>query len=620
MAISDTISSMRTNLQNAYSSLESKGAEIPENKNIENLSATIDGIQTGGGSGRYNVESWIKLATNTQELVITEPTGMMRNGGTIIIPPIDPPIITPPTVDTLITELDVTKPIHKVTALGVDIPLEPEPQPLDPVRVYKATRPSEWLNMHGTGTGENYDEMVEYFETHDNEIRLLFHLSNTKTNLLAFNCLISSAGGYNVSYTKLNGEVVSNDYTNQQIVELSLDYNDFGNEMTDGTRQVLIIIKPTNEGNYIRAFSKTAHSLKSSPAAFSNWQIVEFMGKATQIEDVRMGSSSASQAFRDIKYFSLFGENNIRSYATYMFAYCQSLICVTELYTALINNMINLFGYCRALKAIPLDFNTSNASRLDYAFYECFEIETLPEFDLSKCTNCIFLFRYCVNLKNIKLNNTYNVTNWQYCFSDCQSLMEAPDIDMAAATNINYMFQNTKRLQKLPNYSMPNLSTMSSFCLASRIEGFEILEGTPNNGVNAFERTFITKFSSLKNLNTSKLTNLSSFFIECNNLKDVEIDVSSVTSMTNIFDRCLSLKRLIVSAIDWAGVSFSINNCSLDYTALLELLGNLPTVTANPTITITNNIGSSQLAAEVAGGTPPVEYTTAVNNGWIIAV
>lgn len=46
MTISEVISSIQTNLDNAYAALSSKGAAIPTNKNIENLSVAINSIVT----------------------------------------------------------------------------------------------------------------------------------------------------------------------------------------------------------------------------------------------------------------------------------------------------------------------------------------------------------------------------------------------------------------------------------------------------------------------------------------------------------------------------------------------------------------------------------------------
>ena len=50
MSIANIIESMRTNLANAYSSIEARGAKMPEEKNLENLAATINTLPEGGGS------------------------------------------------------------------------------------------------------------------------------------------------------------------------------------------------------------------------------------------------------------------------------------------------------------------------------------------------------------------------------------------------------------------------------------------------------------------------------------------------------------------------------------------------------------------------------------------
>lgn len=61
MAISDTINSIKTHLNNAYASINSKGGAIPTNKNINNLSQAIDSIPQGTpepiieGTGKYPV-------------------------------------------------------------------------------------------------------------------------------------------------------------------------------------------------------------------------------------------------------------------------------------------------------------------------------------------------------------------------------------------------------------------------------------------------------------------------------------------------------------------------------------------------------------------------------------
>ncbi len=49
MSIASEITRIKTNISNAYTKLEEKGATIPEAKNSENLTACIDSVSVGGG-------------------------------------------------------------------------------------------------------------------------------------------------------------------------------------------------------------------------------------------------------------------------------------------------------------------------------------------------------------------------------------------------------------------------------------------------------------------------------------------------------------------------------------------------------------------------------------------
>ena len=50
MAIADTIQSIKTHTQNAYAKIGEKGGTVPANKNLENLSSSIESIPAGGGT------------------------------------------------------------------------------------------------------------------------------------------------------------------------------------------------------------------------------------------------------------------------------------------------------------------------------------------------------------------------------------------------------------------------------------------------------------------------------------------------------------------------------------------------------------------------------------------
>lgn len=53
MAIVDTIQSIKTHTQNAYAKIGEKGGTVPTNKNLENLSSSIESIPAGGFAPEY---------------------------------------------------------------------------------------------------------------------------------------------------------------------------------------------------------------------------------------------------------------------------------------------------------------------------------------------------------------------------------------------------------------------------------------------------------------------------------------------------------------------------------------------------------------------------------------
>lgn len=55
MSIASVISSMQTNLSNAYDKVNDKGGTLPANKNLQSLADAIDSISTGGGSEEKSV-------------------------------------------------------------------------------------------------------------------------------------------------------------------------------------------------------------------------------------------------------------------------------------------------------------------------------------------------------------------------------------------------------------------------------------------------------------------------------------------------------------------------------------------------------------------------------------
>lgn len=380
----------------------------------------------------------------------------------------------------------------------------------DPVALYKAERNPKWLNMMASGYGENYEEMKTYYDTHDNEIRLLFHLVPPKDNLLALDCTVSS-GTFAVTIKKGDGSaemIVPTSGTTK--IELNLDYNDYGDEfdMVDGVvgtgiRQALIIIKPLTEGATINTFIPTFHSLKTSPSNFSSWNIKEFMGKCTTLTSIKMGNSNDVMATPALNYFTLFGENAITN-AQYLFANCKSLIAILQLYTEKITRGVYMFYNTNCIRATsPLNFISLTSA--DNMFMSS-------------------------GITKINLVNAINISNANYMFAYCDALSEFPIKSFKPNTSVLYTLNYCISLIRILDFNLQSLGSGSN--------------------------TLFKDLYSLRQLTFSPITE------------------------------------------EYAGVDISINNCSLGYQALIDLFNSLPTITTNHTLTVTNNVGSSELTED----------------------
>ena len=91
--------------------------------------------------------------------------------------------------------------------------------------------------------------------------------------------------------------------------------------------------------------------------------------------------------------------------------------------------------------------DTSNVTNMEYMFYSCSKLTSIPQLDTSSATNMQYMFYSCSKLTTIPQLDTSNVTSMSYMFSDCSKLTSITQLDTSSATNMNGMFYNCKILE-----------------------------------------------------------------------------------------------------------------------------------------------------------------------------
>lgn len=430
-------------------------------------------------------------------------------------------------------------------------------KPLDPMEVYKATRPADWLSMP---------------EPAGNEMYLLFHIPDGASSLLAFTATCTG------SYTVALGTVEGGQFVQRSAVsvdsgakyETELAAADWTDLTSDGCRQVMIKVS----GAELLTWEPSVHSRKSSPASFSNWNIVEIACRLPAGTRLSCGHATANRALSNLRYFAWYGEN-----------------CAV--------NLNSMFYFCRSLAAV-LALDTSKAVDMGYLFSNCAALLAVPTLDMSKVETVDRMFNSCTAIPAVPPVDTSRAASLAQLFADCSSLREVPALDTSLATDLSYLFSNCFALQKVPDLDTRNAASMSYLFRGCR------------------------SLTSVPKLDTSQATSMSYLFSDCWSLTSVpELDMTKVTSASYLFSNCYSLLRVprlkgyraaassgftncgVLSELrfdpdvsGWAGYATSLSGGSLNHDAIVALLESLPSITSAKVLTLTGNPGVPELTEE----------------------
>ena len=160
----------------------------------------------------------------------------------------------------------------------------------------------------------------------------------------------------------------------------------------------------------------------------------------------------------------------------------------------------------------------------------------------------------------INFGDTSDVTSMEHMFSSC-NITTIPLIDTSKVTTMSFMFQYCKKLKTIPKLDTSNVKNMS------------------------YMFNLCKDLTSVPNIDAFKVTNMYFMFYECNHLEEIH--------MINIGDDL--------------DIHFST---LFTREALLEIIGNLKTVTRTKTLTM----GATNLAKLT-----DEDKAIATNKGWTLA-
>ena len=157
-----------------------------------------------------------------------------------------------------------------------------------------------------------------------------------------------------------------------------------------------------------------------------------------------------------------------------------------------------IFGESTTLKTIPfsLNFNESKSQNLNYLFYNCRELEELPDINCASISSCEGIFSSCekiTSIKNCYIEPNYTVKIFNSMFYYMVSLREIPQTLINKIninnTSTNFLYNTFSRLYIIDELNgIPvNTGTLNSnrhnniceYCLRVKNITFRTDNGTP---------------------------------------------------------------------------------------------------------------------------------------------
>lgn len=209
----------------------------------------------------------------------------------------------------------------------------------------------------------------------------------------------------------------------------------------------------------------------------------------------------------------------------------------------------------------------SDCSRLFDSFVNKYNNLTTIDFkyiDTKYVTNMSYMFFQTKKLQNVNFDNfnTSNVVNMEGMFQQCSNLIEI-NLDSFYTPklkgSLTNMFSGCSKLTKIlfKNIDTSRVTNMSGFfCNCSSLTEVDLSDLDTSSVTNMSSMFIGTKLSQI-NIDTSSAQNMSYMFYQskATSLDLSSFDTSSVTNMSNMFNGCRSLTNLDLSNFKTSSVT-----------------------------------------------------------------
>lgn len=190
----------------------------------------------------------------------------------------------------------------------------------------------------------------------------------------------------------------------------------------------------------------------------------------------------------------------------------------------------------------------ANFTTLQDSFTDILGLEQFEFVGTCNVTSLQSTFYLCPNLRKVVGIDTSNVTSFYRAFRQCETLLETPKFDLSSATNVEQMYYNCYKLEYIKPYDLdndgPNITSI--FTMFDGCQRLLVCPITSCTNITNFGRAFYkNQWGGEFNLDCSSATNVTNMFQDCFNILKIGATFpSNLTNTSYMFDNCYSLEEV----------------------------------------------------------------------------